>query len=155
MSDTCRRFKLSDLTADNEGPWEIDMLMFWNSSYDATRDRGALESLRMYLYDGSLTADEAINTPVKLFAPISLDPDEVPYVRGFLEYEQLVSLQKHTVHTYRVVDTTASAWRNADSAVLLAAVFGTDAVASIHLTVRTQSYNKYKEVSFGKGKRKG
>lgn len=101
----------------------------------------------MYLYEGGLTADEVLETPVTLYAPISFDAAEVPFVRGFLEYEQQRSLDDQIEHIYTVVDTTASAWHNAEDAVDLAVAYGTDSLASIQLDIRAQSYFRYAEAS--------
>ena len=147
LSETCRRFPLSTLTATDEGPWRFHMLMFWNSSYDATLNPGAFQSIKMYLYQGDLTPQEVTETPITLYAPISFDAAEVPFVRGFLEYERQVLLNGHVEHTFMVVDTTTSPWYSAEDAVDLAASYGTDSLASIQLDVRAQSFFKYAEVS--------
>lgn len=100
----------------------------------------------MYLYDGRLSAEELADTPITLYAPMSFDPSEVPFVRGFLEYEQRISLDESVDHQYTVVDTTQSPWHNAESAASLAEDFGTDSVASIQLDIRKQTYLLYEEV---------
>lgn len=71
---------------------------------------------------------------------------QVPFVRGFLEYEQQVLLSEQVIHTYKVVDTTTTPWHNAEDATTLAADYGTDTLASIQLDVRTQSFYQYSEV---------
>lgn len=71
---------------------------------------------------------------------------QVPFVRGFLEYEQQVLLSEEEIHTYKVVDTTTTPWHNAEDATALAADYGTDTLASIQLDVRTQSFYQYSEV---------
>ena len=147
LSDTCRRFPLSTLTATDGDAWRFHMLMFWNSSYNAALDPGAFQSIKMYLYKGDLTPEEVTETPITLYAPISFDPAEVPFVRGFLEYERQVLLDGYVEHTFKVVDTTTSPWYNAEDAVELAALFGTDALASIQLDIRSQSFYQYTEVS--------
>ena len=149
LSDTCRRFRLSALTATNADAWRFHMLMFWNSSYNATENPGAFQSIKMYLYQGDLTREGVAETPITLYAPISFDAQEVPFVRGFLEYEQHVSLNEHLEHTFRVVDTTTAPWFNAEDAVSLAASYGTDSLASIQLDIRAQSFYQYAEVSAG------
>lgn len=147
LSDTCRRYRLSELTAtEDAAAWRFHMLMFWNSSYDPADNPGAFESIKMFLYKGGSTMEEVISTPTTLYAPMSFDAAEVPFVRGFLEYEQQVYLDDHADHTYTVVDTTTSPWHNAEDAVGLASVFGTDSLASIQLDIRSQSYFQYAEV---------
>lgn len=93
-----------------------------------------------------MTAEELAETPITLYAPMSFDANEVPFVRGFLEYEQRVTLNQDVENTYFVVDTTQSPWHNAEDAVALAADYGTDSLASIQLDVRKMSYMKYEEV---------
>lgn len=91
--------------------------------------------------------EEAVNqTPITLYAPISFDAQVVPFVRGFLSYEQQVNLNGDIDHKYTVMDTTSSPWHNAEDAVNLAADYGTDALASIQLDVRTLSYYRFSEV---------
>ena len=123
------------------------MLMFWNSSYNASLHPGAFQSIKMYLYRGDSTPEEVSVTPITLYAPISFDSAEVPFVRGFLEYERQVSLDRYVEHTFKVVDTTTSPWYNAEDAVELAALFGTDTLASIQLDIRSQGFYQYTEVS--------
>eukprot|EP00752_Nemacystus_decipiens_P012551 g11115.t1 len=147
LSTTCRRYRLSTLTAtDDASAWRFHMLMFWNSQYNATLNPGAFESIKMYLYDGRMTATELAEAPITLYAPMSFDANEVPFVRGFLEYEQRVTLNQDVENSYMVVDTTQSPWHNAEDAVALAADYGTDSLASIQLDVRKMTYLKYEEV---------
>ncbi|CAM9944545.1 unnamed protein product [Ectocarpus sp. 12 AP-2014] len=147
LSATCRRFRLSTLTANaDSNSWHFHMLMFWNSKYNATLNPGAFESIKMYLYDARMTAAELADTPITLYAPMSFDANEVPFVRGFLEYEQRVKLNQDAENNYMVVDTTQSPWHNAEDAVVLAADYGTDSLASIQLDIRTLTYVKYEEV---------
>lgn len=138
---------MSTLTATDADAWRFHMLMFWNSSYNATANPGAFQSIKMYLYQGDLTPEEVTETPITLYAPISFDAQEVPFVRGFLEYERLVLLNKHVEHTFKVVDTTTAPWFNAEDAVFLAETYGTDSLASIQLDIRAQSFFQYTEVS--------
>lgn len=147
LSDTCRKFSLSTLTATDGDIWRFHMLMFWNSSYDATLNPGAFESIKMYLYQGDLTPEEVLDTPITLYAPISFNPAKVPFVRGFLEYERQVLLSGHEKHTFKVVDTTTSPWNNAEDAVNQSALLGTDSLASVQLDIRAQSFFQYAEVS--------
>lgn len=100
----------------------------------------------MYLYDGRLTAKELAEAPITLYAPMSFDANEVPFVRGFLEYEQRVLLSGDVENTYKVVDTTQAPWHNAEDAVGLAAAFETDSLASIQLDIRKLTYLQYDEV---------
>lgn len=100
----------------------------------------------MYLYDGRLTATELAEAPITLYAPMSFNANEVPFVRGFLEYEQRVSLNQEVDNSYMVVDTTLSPWHNAEDAVALAAAYGTDSLASIQLDIRKLTYLQYAEV---------
>ena len=146
LSDTCKGFKLSTLTATDGDAWRFHMLMFWNSSYDASLNPGAFQSIKMYLYEGDLTPEEVVETPITLYAPISFNANEVPFVRGFLEYEQQVLLNGYVKLTFKVVDTTTSPWYNAEDAVDLAASYGTDSLASIQLDIRSQSFYQYAEV---------
>lgn len=147
MSETCIGFSLSTLAANTDAPlWNFHMLMFWNSSYDPTENRGAFESIKMYLYGGGMTSQERKEVPITLYAPISFEPSVVPFVRGFLTYEQHEDLTGEIDHKYLVVDTTSSQWHNAEDAVGLAADYGTDALASIQLDIRSLSYYRFSEV---------
>lgn len=121
------------------------MLIFWNSSY-IEDDRGAFESVKLYLTAGDADEGGAGRTPIALYAPISFDPSVVPFIRGFLTYSQHVSLEGEVAHTYTIVDTTASPWHNAEDAVDLAALYGTDTLASIQFDVRAQSYQRLSEL---------
>ena len=90
-----------------------------------------------------------METPITLYARISFDAQEVPFVLGFLEYEQHVLLNEHSEHTFRVVDNTTAPWFNTEDAVLLAASYGTNSLASIQLDFRAQSFYQYAKVSAG------
>lgn len=116
------------------------------SQYNAALEPGAFESIKMYLYDGRMTAAELAEAPITLYAPMSFDANVVPFVRGFLEYEQRVTLNGDVENSYMVVDTTQSPWHNAEDAVDLAAAYGTDSLASIQLDIRKMTYLKYEEV---------
>lgn len=53
ITDTCQRFSLSRLNPSKDAvAWGFHMLMFWNSSYNATENCGAFESIKMYLCQG-------------------------------------------------------------------------------------------------------
>lgn len=53
ISDTCRAFTLSTLSANEDAKaWGFHLLLVWNSSYEATVHRGAFENIKMYLYQG-------------------------------------------------------------------------------------------------------
>lgn len=118
------------------------MLVFWNSFYNATANRGAHESVKLYLVEGGADAEIVSRPPISLYSPISFDPTEVPFVRGFLTYSQSVNLAEEVSHTYAVAGTTVSAWHNAENAESLAEDYGTDTLASIQFDVRSQSYQR-------------
>lgn len=147
FSDTCQGFRLSTLKANVDAKaWNFHMLVVWNSSYNATRDTGAYESIRMYLYRDPTTPDVISTTPVTLYAPIAFDAIEVPFVRGFLNYEEHVNLKKRVDRRYSAVDMLNSRWRNAKPATNLLKEHHTDTLASIQLDIRALSYYIFSEV---------
>lgn len=147
LTETCRTYRLSSLSAVESAPaWKIQMLFSWNSSYDSSQDTGVFESIRMYLYRGESRSRAIDSAEVALYVPISLDPTEVPLLRGFLSYEEYVDLQGSIERRYSVEHATTSSWRNAQDALDLTSTYGTDALASIHLDVRSLSYYRYSEI---------
>lgn len=101
--------------------------------------------LRFYMSTG-MDQEEVKKTPLTLYAPISFDSSAVPFVRGFLNYEQRLNLDGTTEDKYSISDTTASQWRNADSAVDLAQEYGTDTLASVQIDIRMLSFQRFSEV---------
>ncbi|CAM9883219.1 unnamed protein product [Choristocarpus tenellus] len=146
LSDTCAQFALSDLDViEGTTEWKFHTLIFWNSTATMS-DQGSFQNVKMYLYDKSLTLEDRLREPVILYAPISFDPNNVPFVRGFLKMEQRKHLDGSVEHEYSVVGVTTSTWINSPDALDLSSYFKTDTIASIQFDVRVQQFVSIEDV---------